>query len=79
MERVWKLRMRGETDRQSLSKMSKRIFLLLGKPSNTSVVLIERYPFVPLRNPDILIGENDLTSLSYLHEPAVLHNLEVRS
>ena len=32
----------------------------------------------PLRNPDILIGENDLTSLSYLHEPAVLHNLQVR-
>lgn len=32
----------------------------------------------PLRNPDILIGENDLTSLSYLHEPAVLHNLSVR-
>jgi len=32
----------------------------------------------PLRNPDILIGENDLTSLSYLHEPAVLHNLTVR-
>ncbi|XP_023346173.1 unconventional myosin-Va, partial [Eurytemora carolleeae] len=31
----------------------------------------------PLRNPDILIGENDLTSLSYLHEPAVLHNLRV--
>ena len=23
-----------------------------------------------LRNPDILVGENDLTSLSYLHEPA---------
>ncbi|XP_066902208.1 LOW QUALITY PROTEIN: unconventional myosin-Va [Halyomorpha halys] len=32
----------------------------------------------PLRNPEILIGENDLTSLSYLHEPAVLHNLEIR-
>ncbi|CAH1789346.1 unnamed protein product, partial [Owenia fusiformis] len=32
----------------------------------------------PLRNPEILIGENDLTSLSYLHEPAVLHNLQVR-
>ena len=32
----------------------------------------------PLRNPDILIGENDLTSLSYLHEPAVLYNLAVR-
>ncbi|NWT59144.1 MYO5C protein, partial [Erythrocercus mccallii] len=28
----------------------------------------------PLRNPDILVGENDLTALSYLHEPAVLHN-----
>eukprot|EP00094_Tigriopus_californicus_P007483 TCALIF_07205-PA protein Name:"Similar to MYO5A Unconventional myosin-Va (Gallus gallus)" AED:0.07 eAED:0.07 QI:0/0/0/0.83/1/1/12/0/1517 len=32
----------------------------------------------PLRNPEILVGENDLTSLSYLHEPAVLHNLSVR-
>lgn len=32
----------------------------------------------PLRNPNILVGENDLTALSYLHEPAVLHNLHVR-
>ncbi|XP_056138558.1 unconventional myosin-Va-like isoform X2 [Lampris incognitus] len=32
----------------------------------------------PLRNPNILLGENDLTTLSYLHEPAVLHNLKVR-
>ncbi|EEB10549.1 myosin-5A, putative [Pediculus humanus corporis] len=32
----------------------------------------------PLRNPEILIGENDLTALSYLHEPAVLHNLKYR-
>ncbi|XP_012267747.2 unconventional myosin-Va isoform X2 [Athalia rosae] len=32
----------------------------------------------PLRNPDILIGENNLTSLSFLHEPAVLYNLQVR-
>ncbi|XP_022250756.1 unconventional myosin-Va-like isoform X1 [Limulus polyphemus] len=32
----------------------------------------------PLRNPEILVGENDLTSLSYLHEPAVLYNLQVR-
>uniref|UniRef100_A0A8D2M4E1 Myosin VB n=1 Tax=Zonotrichia albicollis TaxID=44394 RepID=A0A8D2M4E1_ZONAL len=31
-----------------------------------------------LRNPDILVGQNDLTGLSYLHEPAVLHNLKVR-
>ncbi|XP_039767426.1 unconventional myosin-Vb isoform X2 [Ornithorhynchus anatinus] len=35
-----------------------------------------QFPF--LRNPDILVGENDLTALSYLHEPAVLHNLKVR-
>ncbi|XP_069564291.1 unconventional myosin-Va-like [Brachyistius frenatus] len=33
---------------------------------------------LPLRNPNILVGENDLTALSYLHEPAVLHNLKVR-
>jgi myosin V len=31
-----------------------------------------------LRNPQLLIGQNDLTSLSYLHEPDVLYNLEVR-
>ena len=31
----------------------------------------------PLRNPAILVGENDLTALSHLHEPAVLHNLTV--
>ncbi|XP_053334559.1 unconventional myosin-Vb isoform X1 [Clarias gariepinus] len=44
-----------------------------------------QYPIGPkdnplpfLRNPDILVGENDLTALSYLHEPAVLHNLKVR-
>ncbi|XP_072340030.1 unconventional myosin-Vb-like [Scyliorhinus torazame] len=36
----------------------------------------EELPY--LRNPDILMGENDLTALSYLHEPAVLHNLKVR-
>ncbi|XP_070599668.1 unconventional myosin-Vb isoform X1 [Erythrolamprus reginae] len=35
-----------------------------------------KFPF--LRNPDILVGENDLTALSYLHEPAVLHNLKIR-
>lgn len=30
-----------------------------------------------LKNPDMLIGETDLTSLSYLHEPGVLYNLQV--
>ncbi|XP_053556080.1 unconventional myosin-Vb-like [Bombina bombina] len=32
----------------------------------------------PLRNPEVLIGENDLTALSFLHEAAVLNSLRVR-
>ncbi|KAJ9077391.1 Myosin type-2 heavy chain 1 [Entomophthora muscae] len=32
----------------------------------------------PLRNPPILEGIDDLTNLSYLHEPGVLHNISVR-
>lgn len=32
----------------------------------------------PLRNPEILIGQKDLTALSYLNEPEVLYNLESR-
>ncbi|KAL5257243.1 hypothetical protein ACHWQZ_G012247 [Mnemiopsis leidyi] len=32
----------------------------------------------PLRNPDILTMENNLTTMSYLHEPAVLHSLHQR-
>ncbi|KNE68519.1 hypothetical protein AMAG_12690 [Allomyces macrogynus ATCC 38327] len=32
----------------------------------------------PLRNPPMLEGIEDLTNLSYLHEPAVLHNIRVR-
>lgn len=39
-------------------------------------VIPDSLPF--LANPDILIGKDDLTSLSYLHEPAVLHNLRYR-
>ncbi|XP_061833885.1 unconventional myosin-Vb isoform X2 [Nerophis lumbriciformis] len=43
-----------------------------------------RYPVAapsdlpPLANPDISEGESDLTALSFLHEPAILHNLHVR-
>ncbi|KAK0409310.1 hypothetical protein QR680_004468 [Steinernema hermaphroditum] len=39
---------------------------------------VTKDPFPFLRNPDILLGKDDLTSLSYLHEPAVLHNLRHR-
>lgn len=31
-----------------------------------------------LQNPDILLGRDDLTTLSYLHEPAVLNHLNFR-
>lgn len=32
-----------------------------------------------LRNPDVLLAENDLTALSFLHEPAVLNSLKVKN
>ncbi|XP_064645972.1 unconventional myosin-Va-like isoform X4 [Lineus longissimus] len=47
-----------------------------GEQTNIAIKTKDALP--PLRNPEILIGENDLTSLSYLHEPAVLYNLQVR-
>lgn len=46
--------------------------------SKTIAINNEDTDLPPLRNPAILIGQNDLTALSYLHEPDVLHNLEVR-
>lgn len=39
-------------------------------------ILKNGFPF--LCNPDILLGKDDLTSLSYLHEPAILNNLRYR-
>uniref|UniRef100_A0A3Q1H2S2 Unconventional myosin-Va n=1 Tax=Anabas testudineus TaxID=64144 RepID=A0A3Q1H2S2_ANATE len=53
--------------------------LLLEDGANIEYKLDKKIKNLPyLRNPDILVGENDLTALSYLHEPAVLHNLKVR-
>ncbi|XP_008281237.1 unconventional myosin-Va isoform X1 [Stegastes partitus] len=53
--------------------------LMLEDGSNIDHKLDPKTKNLPyLRNPDILVGENDLTALSYLHEPAVLHNLKVR-
>lgn len=50
-----------------------------GSPPQTQCLPIRtEADLPPLRNPAILIGTNDLTALSYLHEPDVLHNLEVR-
>lgn len=47
-----------------------------GETRTVQVTKAEHLP--PLRNPKILIGQNDLTELSYLHEPDVLYNLQVR-
>jgi hypothetical protein len=34
------------------------------------IQLSKKSPVIHLRNPDILVGKDDLTELSYLHEPA---------
>uniref|UniRef100_A0A8C1KH65 Methyl-CpG binding domain protein 3b n=1 Tax=Cyprinus carpio TaxID=7962 RepID=A0A8C1KH65_CYPCA len=52
------------------------ILLFLNKEMEYPVLPPAGLP--PLGNPDILEGENDLTALTFLHEPAVLHNLRVR-
>lgn len=63
---------------QAYSPGEKHLSLQLsdGKEVNYPVKAASDLP--PLGNPDILEGENDLTALSFLHEPAVLHNLRVR-
>ncbi|XP_061577625.1 unconventional myosin-Va-like isoform X2 [Cololabis saira] len=55
-----------------------RLSLQLEDGTNVEHKVEQASSLPPLRNPDILVGENDLTALSYLHEPAVLHNLKVR-
>ncbi|XP_074862567.1 unconventional myosin-Vc isoform X2 [Carettochelys insculpta] len=55
-----------------------RVLHLLLEDGTELTYPVDPAPLPPLRNPDILVGENDLTALSYLHEPAVLHNLKVR-
>lgn len=55
---------------------SVRILLENDEEVEVAISSLNQLPF--LRNPAILVGKDDLTSLSYLHEPAVLHNLQVR-
>ena len=38
---------------------------------------IEKNGLPPLRNPEVLVGENDLTTLSYLHEPAGEYQFDI--
>nr|XP_014341560.1 PREDICTED: unconventional myosin-Vb [Latimeria chalumnae] len=74
-EEVWKsaelTKSYAEGDRNLHLKLEDGSEILYPLNSQTN-----QLPF--LRNPNILVGENDLTALSYLHEPAVLHNLKVR-
>ncbi|KAI6649135.1 Unconventional myosin-Vb isoform X2 [Oopsacas minuta] len=43
-----------------------------------TLCISDRSHFPHLKNPAVLLGDSDLTSLSYLHEPAVLASLEMR-
>uniref|UniRef100_A0A1I7X1X8 Myosin motor domain-containing protein n=1 Tax=Heterorhabditis bacteriophora TaxID=37862 RepID=A0A1I7X1X8_HETBA len=47
------------------------MYPFLNNGFNTVFLVIELLPF--LRNPAILIGRDDLTALSYLHEPVSLY------
>uniref|UniRef100_A0A8U7NTU3 Unconventional myosin-Va n=1 Tax=Corvus moneduloides TaxID=1196302 RepID=A0A8U7NTU3_CORMO len=59
-------------------KPGDKVLQLRLEEGKVSLYIVCKLILPPLRNPDILVGENDLTALSYLHEPAVLHNLKVR-
>uniref|UniRef100_A0ABD2WEW9 Unconventional myosin-Va n=1 Tax=Trichogramma kaykai TaxID=54128 RepID=A0ABD2WEW9_9HYME len=74
-ERVWELAILLED--YEPSRKSLRLQLEESKQER-SVDIAKDEDLPPLRNPDILLGENNLTSLSFLHEPAVLNNLHVR-
>ncbi|XP_074523735.1 unconventional myosin-Va [Halichoeres trimaculatus] len=56
----------------------KHLLLQLPNGQEVQVPVESTSDLPPLGNPDILEGENDLTALSFLHEPAVLHNLRLR-
>ncbi|XP_078115347.1 unconventional myosin-Vb [Sander vitreus] len=63
---------------QDYSPGEKHLLLQLSNGKETHYPVVSHSDLPPLGNPDILEGENDLTALSFLHEPAVLHNLQVR-
>ncbi|XP_036970208.1 unconventional myosin-Vb [Acanthopagrus latus] len=63
---------------QDYSPGKKQLLLQLANGKEVQYPVGSPSDLPPLGNPDILEGENDLTALSFLHEPAVLHNLRVR-
>ncbi|XP_035906394.1 unconventional myosin-Va isoform X4 [Anopheles stephensi] len=73
-ETVWE----GAVVAQDYKQDDKQLKLVTDRGVEHTVQLQSASDLPPLRNPAILIGQNDLTALSYLHEPDVLYNLEVR-
>eukprot|EP00045_Choanoeca_perplexa_P015970 m.208486 g.208486 ORF g.208486 m.208486 type:complete len:1858 (+) comp17133_c0_seq10:3764-9337(+) len=64
---------------RSLSEAEKLLAVQNDRGTTVELKLEEDHSNLPpLRNPDVLVGAADLTDLSYLHEPAVLHNLHHR-
>lgn len=59
-------------------KNDKVIQVVTDKGEKREIKIANETDLPHLRNPAILIGQNDLTALSYLHEPDVLYNLEIR-
>lgn len=55
-----------------------QVVVLTDKGERREIKIKNELDLPHLRNPAILIGQNDLTALSYLHEPDVLYNLEIR-
>ncbi|KAK9692967.1 Myosin type-2 heavy chain 1 [Basidiobolus ranarum] len=51
---------------------------IINQEYNLEKVQTKQVELPPLCNPPILEGIDDLTNLSYLHEPAVLHNIRTR-
>jgi len=63
---------------KNFTKNDKELNVIDEDGNNQIIKIKDEISLPPLRNPDILQGCNDLTCLSYLHEPAVLHNLKIR-
>ena len=59
-----------------ICKLSLSLFVFFSQEITIDVSKdIKKLP--PLRNPEVLVGENDLTTLSYLHEPAGLYTKKI--
>lgn len=75
----------GVTVQSNTQKDAKHVLQLVAEADESQTFTVETDNFnddnaklPPLRNPPILEAAEDLTSLSYLNEPAVLHAIKVR-